>query len=67
MIQEHSDAGDCLVRLRELTSGFVPPPEACNTYRALFAGLAELETDLHTHIHLENSVLFPAALRRQAG
>lgn len=67
MIQEHSDAGDCLARLRELTSGFVPPPEACNTYRALFAGLAELETDLHTHIHLENSVLFPAALRRQAG
>ena len=66
MIQEHADAGDCLARLRELTSGFVPPPEACNTYRALFAGLAELEADLHTHIHLENSVLFPAALQRQA-
>ena len=39
-----------------------PPPEACNNYRALFAGLLELEDDLHRHIHLENSVLFPAAL-----
>jgi regulator of cell morphogenesis and NO signaling len=48
--------------MRELTNGFTPPPEACNTYRALFAGLAELEEDLHRHIHLENSVLFPQAL-----
>ena len=62
MLHEHDDAGSALSRLRELTNGFNPPPEACNTYRALFAGLAELEDDLHRHIHLENSVLFPAAL-----
>ncbi len=62
MMQEHDDAGSALVRLRDLTNGFTPPPEACNTYRALFAGLAELEEDLHRHIHLENSVLFPAAM-----
>jgi|688.fasta_scaffold221927_1 regulator of cell morphogenesis and NO signaling len=62
MLQEHDDAGDAISRLRELTHGFTPPPEACNTYRALFAGLAELEDDLHRHIHLENSVLFPSAL-----
>jgi regulator of cell morphogenesis and NO signaling len=62
MLQEHDDAGDAISRLRELTHGFTPPPEACNTYRALFAGLAELEEDLHRHIHLENSVLFPSAL-----
>lgn len=62
MLQEHDDAGAALSRLRELTDGFTPPPEACNTYRALFAGLSELEEDLHRHIHLENSVLFPAAL-----
>jgi regulator of cell morphogenesis and NO signaling len=62
MLQEHDDAGSALARLRECTNGFTPPPEACNTYRALFAGLAELEEDLHRHIHLENSVLFPQAL-----
>lgn len=61
MLGEHEDAGAALSRLRDLTNGFLPPPEACNTYRALFAGLLELEEDLHRHIHLENSVLFPAA------
>lgn len=62
MIHEHEDAGAALVRLRTLTNGFQPPVEACNTYRALFAGLHDLEKDLHTHIHLENSVLFPGAI-----
>lgn len=62
MLQEHQDAGGALARIRQLTNGFTAPPEACNTYRALFAGLAELEEDLHRHIHLENSVLFPQAL-----
>jgi len=61
MIHEHDDAGTALARLRELTNGFQPPADACNTYRALFAGLHELDEDLHRHIHLENAVLFPAA------
>ena len=61
MMHEHDDAGSALARLRELTHGFQPPAEACNTYRALFAGLHDLEVDLHRHIHLENSVLFPIA------
>ena len=62
MLQEHEDAGAAMAELRKLTHGFTPPAEACNTYRALFAGLAELEEDLHRHIHLENSVLFPKTL-----
>ena len=61
MRHEHDDAGAALARLRELTNDHQPPADACNTYRALFAGLADLEDDLHRHIHLENSVLFPAA------
>lgn len=60
-IHEHEEAGAALARLRELSNGFQPPVDACNTYRALFAGLHDLEEDLHRHIHLENSVLFPAA------
>lgn len=66
MLQEHDDAGNALAAMRELTNGFTPPPEACNTYRAMFAGLVELEEDLHRHIHLENSVLFPQALAMAA-
>lgn len=66
MLQEHDDAGAALARMRELTNGFTPPMDACNTYRALFAGLTELESDLHCHIHLENSVLFPQAMAMAA-
>jgi regulator of cell morphogenesis and NO signaling len=61
MIHEHEDVGTALSKLRELSHGFTPPGDACNTYRALFAGLQDLEEDLHRHIHLENAVLFPAA------
>ncbi len=61
MLQEHTEAGEALAKLRELSHGFQPPPEACNAYRALFAGLHDLEEDLHRHIHLENAVLFPLA------
>lgn len=67
MMTEHEVAGAALERLRELTNGHTPPPEACNTYRALFAGLRDLEEDLHRHIHLENHVLFPAAERLAVG
>lgn len=61
MRHEHAEAGAALEELRSLSAGFQPPPEACNTYRALFAGLHDLEEDLHRHIHLENAVLFPLA------
>lgn len=62
MMQEHDDHGANLRGLRELATGFVPPPEACATWRALYAGLEKLEAELMEHIHLENNVLFPRAL-----
>ena len=62
MLREHTEAGAALARLRALTDDYVAPEGACNTWRALFAGLAALETALHEHIHLENNILFPRAL-----
>ena len=62
MMQEHDDHGENLRRMRELATGYVPPPEACATWRALYAGLEKLEAELMEHIHLENNVLFPHAL-----
>ncbi len=62
MMQEHDDHGANLRRLRELATGFAPPVEACATWRALYAGLEKLESELMEHIHLENNVLFPRAL-----
>ena len=61
MEHEHDDAGSALARLRELTDGYTPPGDACPTYQALLSGLAELEADLHAHIHEENNILFPRA------
>lgn len=58
---EHESAGQAVARLRELTDGFTPDAEACNTHRGLLAGLAEFEADLHQHVHKENNVLFPRA------
>jgi len=63
MEQEHEDHGRNLARLRQLAHDFVPPAEACTTWRALYLGLAELEREVMEHIHLENNVLFPGALR----
>ena len=63
MEHEHESAARALARLRELTGGYVPPADACNTFRGLYHGLAELEKALHEHIHLENNVLFPRAAR----
>jgi len=62
MMMEHENAGEALRRLRELTDNYEVPAEACNTWRALWHGLAALETSLHEHIHLENNILFPRAL-----
>jgi len=57
--QEHETAGAALKRIRELTHNFALPEGACNSWRALWAGLEALETALHEHIHLENNILFP--------
>ncbi len=66
MEREHESAGDALRHLRQLTGDYNVPEEACNTWRALWHGLAELETALHEHIHLENNILFPRALSGEA-
>lgn len=55
---EHEEAGGLVAKLRDLTKGFVPPADACASYRSLLDGLRAFEADLHQHVHLENNVLF---------
>ena len=62
MEHEHERAGSVMRKIRELSSDFVPPEHACNTYRVSFAKLEEFEADLHRHVHLENNILFPRAI-----
>lgn len=63
MMNEHDAAGGILKKMRETTSDYVVPETACPSFQALYFGLEELEKDLHRHIHLENNVLFPLAVR----
>ena len=65
MEQEHDAAGAGMEQIRELTSNYTPPAGACTTYQLMYASLKAFETDLHQHVHLENYVLFPAAIRLQ--
>lgn len=62
MMLEHERAGVLLEKLRTLTDGYQTPLNGCASYRALYEGLAQLETDTHLHIHKENNVLFPAVV-----
>jgi len=63
MEADHEDAGAALAFMRETTGGYAPPEWACPTFRGLYYGLAQLETDMHVHVHLENNILFPRALQ----
>ncbi|MCW2483376.1 iron-sulfur cluster repair protein YtfE, partial [Candidatus Symbiopectobacterium sp. NZEC135] len=63
MEHEHDDAGQQLEVVKNLTNNVTPPENACNTWRALYAGINVFISDLMEHIHLENNILFPRALR----
>ncbi|CEG26084.1 iron-sulfur cluster repair di-iron protein [Bacillus sp. B-jedd] len=57
--KEHDHAGAILKELREITSDFTPPADACGTYRLVYKRLEMLEEQTFMHVHLENNILFP--------
>jgi regulator of cell morphogenesis and NO signaling len=63
MMQEHDNEGVRFRQIAELTNNYTPPADGCNTYIVTFAMLNEFEQDLHLHIHLENNILFPEAIK----
>jgi len=58
MESEHDDAGAALDQMRTLCQGFAAPEEACSSWRSLYKGLEDLESDMHRHVHEENNILF---------
>jgi len=62
MAGEHEFAGNAMDKINELTNGYSVPSDSCNTYAVTMKLLEEFEDDLHTHVHLENNILYPAAL-----
>ena len=59
MREEHDAHGANLAEILVITNDITLPPEACNSWRALYVGLAKFAEDLTEHVHLENNVLFP--------
>lgn len=62
MMHEHDTEGERFREIASLTNDYRVPADGCTTYRVTFAMLKEFEENLHTHIHLENNILFPKAM-----
>lgn len=62
MTQEHDDAGEALCTMRRLAHNYTPPADACSSFKVLLSSLAQIESDMHQHVHKENNILFPRAL-----
>lgn len=63
MMHDHENEGERFREIAALTDNYTPPADACNTYKVTYAMLDEFEKDLHLHIHLENNILFPEAVK----
>jgi regulator of cell morphogenesis and NO signaling len=67
MVHEHDSAGEALKGMRQASSEYAPPEDACVSFRTLYKALDDFEADLHQHIHLENNILFPRAIAMERG
>jgi regulator of cell morphogenesis and NO signaling len=66
MENDHIAVRKELGRLSELTDGYAVPENACMTYRKMLGQLTRFADDMAVHIHKEDEVLFPGALKAQA-
>lgn len=66
MMVEHDNAGELLREMRKLSRDYKVPENACMSYKTFYEALEAFEQDLHQHIHLENNVLFPMAVKLEA-
>ena len=67
MMGEHDAEGERYRLISELTNGYTAPADACGSYRLVLNMLQEFEYNLHTHIHVENNIIFPRAIELEKG
>lgn len=66
MMAEHDVEGERFRKLRLLSNNYHTPDNGCGTYEVTNRALEDFEKDLHRHIHIENNILFPKALKLEA-
>jgi len=66
MENDHNVVKEELVRIRKLTDDYAVPGFACMTYRNLLETLSQFDQNTVRHVHKEDEVLFPYALKAQA-
>jgi regulator of cell morphogenesis and NO signaling len=67
MESEHAEEGERMAKIEELSGGFVPPGDACESFRLLYAELKAFRDALHEHIHIENNLIFPTSVALERG
>ncbi len=65
MIHEHDGEGERFRLISQLTQAYTAPDYACESYQLVLNLLQEFEENLHIHIHVENNILFPKAIKLQ--
>jgi regulator of cell morphogenesis and NO signaling len=63
MENEHEEAGSVMEKIRTLTNNYATPAGSCTTFQVTMNELRSFEEDLHKHVHLENNILFPLAIK----
>ena len=61
----HERIYEAFSRIRKLSNSYRAPDYVTHGFRILYKILQEFEDDLQMHLHLENNILFPAALRNE--
>lgn len=59
LTHEHNDQGEAFEKIAALTNKYSTETEAL---KDIYNTLSDFERTLHTHLHLENNILFPKAL-----
>ena len=62
LTHEHSEQGEIFEKIKDLTHNY-SSPDVDGTNKEILHLLKEFEIKLHQHLHLENNILFPKALR----
>jgi len=60
---EHDMTGDEWNEIHRLTRNYTTPADASESWKEMYRVLKALEMDVHRHVHLENNILFPRAIK----